>query len=91
MAKKNKMETSKKIILASYVIAITLSLIVIVGSFLNYNVSDITTIAALVWGEVAVSNSFYYKKSAKENVLKIAKHIPKEFKEQVDINQLLNE
>lgn len=90
MAKK-KMETSKKIILTSYIIAITLSIIVIVGSFLNFNVSEITTIAALVWGEVAVSNSYYYKKSAKENVLKIAKSIPEEFKEQVDINQLLNE
>lgn len=94
MAKKKKrarIETSKKIILASYIMAITLSLIVIIGTFMNLSVSDITTIAALAWAEVAVSNAFYYKKAAKENVPKVIANMPEELREQIDINQLLNE
>ena len=88
---KKKMETSKKIILASYVVAIILSLIVVVGTFLGYEVSNITTIASLAWAEVAVSNAFYYKKAAKENVPKVIASMPEEFREQIDINQLLSE
>ena len=91
MAKKKKVETSKKIILASYTIAIILSLIVIIGTFMGVSVSDITTITALVWGEVAVSNAYYYKKAAKENVPKVIASMPEELREQIDINQLLNE
>lgn len=91
MAKNKKIETSKLIVWASYAIAIALSLVVIIGTFLGFEVSDITTIAALVWAEVAVSNRHYFQKASKENVLKIAKKIPEEYKDQVDINQLLNE
>ena len=88
---KKKMETSKKIILASYIVAIILSLVVVVGTFLGYEVSNITTIASLAWAEVAVSNAFYYKKAAKENVPKVIASMPAEFRDQIDINQLLSE
>lgn len=88
--KKKRMETSKKIILASYISAIILSGIVIVGTFMNYDVTNITTIASLAWAEVAASNIFYYKKAAKENVPKVIANLPKEFQEQIDINTLLN-
>ena len=88
--KRKKIETSKKILLASYISAICLSLIVIIGTFLDFNVSDITTIASLAWAEVAASNIWYYKKAQKENVPKIIASMPEEFKEMIDINQLLN-
>jgi len=88
---KKRMECSKKIILVSYVIAIVLTIIVIVGTFMGYEVSNITTITSLVYGEVAVSNAFYFRKSAKENVPKVLGSLPKELWEQIDINQLLNE
>lgn len=88
---KKKMETSKKIILTSYIITIILSVIVVIGTFMNYEVSNITTIASLAWAEVAASNIFYYKKASKENVPKIIANMPEEFKEQIDINTLLNE
>ena len=87
---KNKMETSKKIILASYIITIILSLIVVVGTFLGYEVSNVTTIASLAFAEVAASNIFYYKKATKENVPKVIASMPVEFRDQIDINQLLN-
>jgi len=88
---KKRMECSKKIILVSYVIAIVLTIIVKVGTFMGYEVSNITTITSLVYGEVAVSNAFYFRKSAKENVPKVLGSLPKELWEQIDINQLLNE
>lgn len=88
---KKKIETSKKILYLSYIIAIVLSIIVVIGTFAGYDVSNITTIASLTWGEVATCNIWYLKKSAKENVPKILSSLPEEIREQIDINQLLNE
>ena len=88
---KKRMECSKKIILASYIITIILTAIVIVGTFMNYEVSNITTLATLSYAELSFSNVWYFKKSAKENVPKILGSLPEDIREQVDINQLLNE
>ena len=84
-----KIETSKVILIVSYVIAIVLTSIVVVGTFLNFDVSNITTIAALAYAELSASNIFYYKKAGKENVIKIYNNLPEEVKEQVDVNQML--
>ena len=89
--RKKRMETSKRIVLASYVIAIILTLLVIIGTFMSLDVSSLTTITALVWAEVASSNIFYFKKAAKENVPKVLASLPELYKEQIDINQLLNQ
>ena len=86
-----KIETSKKILLASYISAIVLTIVLVVGTFFNLDMSNITTIAALAWGEVATCNIWYLKKSAKENVPKVLGSLPKEIWEQIDINQILNE
>ena len=88
--KKKKIETSKVIILISYLSAIILSTIVVVGTFMGYDVYNITSIASLSWAEVAASNIFYYKKAAKENVPKVIASLPKEFQERIDVNSLLN-
>lgn len=88
---RKRIETSKKILLASYASSIVLTSIVVIGSFLGCDTSDITAIASLAWAEVAVSNAFYYKKAAKENVPKVISGMPKEFREQIDINQLLSD
>ena len=85
-----KIETSKKILLVSYIIAIVLTFIVVIGSFLDLDMTNITTIASLAWGEVAASNIFYFKKAAKENVPKVIASLGEDLQNQVDINQLLN-
>lgn len=85
-----KMETSKKILLVSYIAAIALSASVIACSFLGLHTADLTALASLAWGEVAVSNAFYYKKAAKENVPKVIASLDKELRSQIDINQLLD-
>lgn len=87
---KKKMETSKKIVLASYILACILTAIVIYGTFTGYDVFNITTLASLAWAEVAASNIWYFKKAAKENVPKVIASMPEEFREMIDINSLLN-
>ena len=85
-----KIETSKKILFISYIVAIILTVIVVIGSFIDYDMTNITTIASLAWGEVAASNIFYFKKSAKENVPTVIASLDKNLQNQIDINQLLN-
>lgn len=85
-----KIETSKKILLISYIVAIILTVIVVIGSFIEHDMTNITTIASLAWGEVAASNIFYFKKAAKENVPKVIAGLDKNLQNQLDINQLLN-
>lgn len=86
-----KLETSKIILLVNYIIAIALLVVTIIGSFMGYDVTGITTVTALVFAEVGASNVYYYKKAAKENVPKILSSLSAEFRSQVDINQLLNQ
>lgn len=85
-----KIETSKKILLISYIVAIVLTILVVIGSFIDHDMTNITTIASLAWGEVAASNIFYFKKAAKENVPKVIASLDKDLQNQIDINQLLN-
>lgn len=85
-----KIETSKKILLISYIVAIVLTVIVVIGSFIDHDMTNITTIASLAWGEVAASNIFYFKKAAKENVPKVIASLDKDLRNQIDVNQLLN-
>lgn len=84
------MTCSKKILVASYSSAIVLTAVVVIGTFLNYEMSNVSTIAALSWGEVAVSNAFYYNKAKKENSIKIAVGLSKRMNQPFDINNVFN-
>ena len=90
--KKKKMETSKKILWLSYIIGITLTLIVVVCSLLNIECSNITTLAGAAWLEISASNVFYYTMNKRLNAPKIViglyNDLPENLKEQVDINNL---
>ncbi len=66
------MTTSKKIIAASYIIMILLTVLTAVLSVLGYDVMALGTITGLAYAEVSVSNAFYFSKARKENALKIA-------------------
>lgn len=94
MNKKRKMETSKKILWLSYVIGITLTLIVVVCSFLGIECSNITTLAGAAWIEISASNVFYYTMNKRLNapkvVMGIYQDLPDELKEQIDINNLFS-
>lgn len=88
--KTNKIETSKKIIGANYVLASILILALIIGTFMGYDMENITHVTVLIIAEVGASNVFYYNKAAKENVPKILSGLNEELIAQIDINKLLN-
>lgn len=66
------METSKKILLVSYTIGIVMTIITVIGVFAGFDVMVLGTITGLAYGEISVSNAFYFNKAKKENTLKIA-------------------
>ena len=81
-----KIETSKLILLVSYINAISLTLVVIVGTFLSFDMSNVTQITLASWAEVAACNIWYYKKATRENIFK---NIPEKYLESLDINNLI--
>ena len=87
------METSKKILLVSYIIGLSLTLIVVVCTILGVECGNITQLASAAWLEISASNVFYYTMCKRLNVPKIVmylyKDLPDNLKEQVDINNLL--
>ena len=89
-----KIETSKKILVISYVLAIILTLLVIVCCFIEIECSNITTLASAAWLEVSSANIFYYTMCKRLNVPKVVMGIygdlPSELKEQIDINNLIS-
>ena len=90
--KRKKMETSKKILWLSYIIGITLTVIVIVCTLHNIECSNITTLAGAAWLEISASNVFYYTMNKRLNAPKIVmglyNDLPDDMKEQIDINNL---
>lgn len=81
-----RIETSKLILLVSYLISISLTLIVIIGTFTGYDMDCVTQIALGSYAEISASNIFYFKKATRENVFK---HLPADKLECVDINNLV--
>lgn len=81
-----KIETSKLILIVSYIISIILTVIVIIGAFIDKDMSYVVQIALASYVELSASNIWYYKKATRENIFK---HIPEKYLENIDINNLL--
>lgn len=94
MKTKKRMETSKKVLWISYIMAITLTVIVVACTFLNIECSNITSIIPYSYSEVAAVNVFYLTMNKRLNAPKIVigiyQDLPDELKEQVDINNLFS-
>lgn len=91
---KQRMETSKKLVWFSWLVAIILTLLVIVCTPLNIDCTNLTTITGYSWAEVAAANIFYYtmvkRLNAPKVIMNIYNDLPEKLKEQVDINNLLS-
>lgn len=91
---KKKIETSKKILIISYALAIILTIIIVVCTFIGIECGYITTLASAAWLELSASNVFYYTMCKRLNVPKVVMGIygdlPPELQGQVDINNLLS-
>ena len=89
-----KIETSKKILIISYIVAFFLTTVVVICTVSGIECGNITTLAGAAWLEISASNVFYYTMCKRLNVPKVVMGIygdlPDELKEQVDINNLLS-
>ena len=89
-----KIETSKMILIISYIVAFFLTAIVVICTLSGIDCGNITTLAGAAWLEISASNVFYYTMCKRLNVPKVVMGIygdlPDELKEQVDINNLLS-
>ena len=77
-------EFSKKLLVASYIIAILVTIATFTLPIITYTVSgqlmdysSLMPIALACWGEVTVGNSFYYWKAKSENKIKLLTNIDK--------------
>lgn len=87
------MTCSKKILIVSYICGIILTIITVIGCFIGYDMTVIGTITGIAYGEISVSNAFYYNKAKRENAIKIAldciKEMPDRFDGSTDVASLL--
>ena len=81
-----KIETSKLILCVSYAISISLTVVVIVGTFLSFDMTNVTQITLGSWAEVTACNIWYYKKATRENIFK---NLPEKYLESIDLNNLI--
>lgn len=92
--KKKRMETSKKLVWFSWLVAIILTLLVIILEPCGVDCTNLTTITGYSWAEVATANVFYYtmvkRLNAPKVIMNIYNDLPDNLKEQVDINNLLS-
>ena len=84
------MTTSKLIILFSWIASIVLTIIVVIGSFIGIETSNMTTIACLAWGELTAAHAFYYWKSKNENRSKHAMKLVKSLAAEYGIDAVTN-
>jgi hypothetical protein len=67
-------------------ISIILTIIVVLGAFIEKDMAYVVQIALVSYVEVGASNIWYYKKATRENIFK---NIPEKYLEDIDINNLL--
>lgn len=88
------MTCSKRILVVNYICGIILTIITILGVFLGYDMSAVSTITVIAYGEISVSNAFYYNKAKHENAIKIAferiKNMPEKINSNTDIASVIN-
>lgn len=81
-----RMETSKKILAGSWTAAITLTVIVTIGTFKQVDVTNITILASASWAELTAAHGFYYWKSKNENRHKGAQKLIRELAQEHGID-----
>lgn len=90
-ARFKKFETSKKLLVASYGAAFLLTAGVAAGSlFSTHDMTALSTLAALAWGEVSVATGFYLWKARAENKIKVAKQMMSEWADKYGIESVVS-
>lgn len=83
-----QLHTSKFILLIDFIVAIGLAIVVIVGSFLDKDMSNIATITAFWDAQMTAAVGFYYWKAKNENRSKHAMQLVKDLAEKYGIENV---
>lgn len=83
-----RMECSKKILVASWALALVLTAIVVLGTFFNFDTENIYLLAALAFAELTAAHGFYYWKAKNENRAKGTQKLVKDLAEQYGIDSV---
>lgn len=84
---------SKKIVVASYVSTILLTITLVLGVFLappETNLSPLEVVTGLAWGESGLATGFYYWKARTENKIKLTKVMVDDWAEKYGIDAVTN-
>lgn len=84
------MRTSKLILFTDYAIAILLLVIVVIGAYLEKDMSPVTAVAAGWDAKVALSTGFYYWKAKNENRSKYAMKLVRELARDYGIENVVD-
>ena len=88
-----KLCCSKKIVLASYVVTLLLTLVLVLGVFFapaETNLTPLEVVTGLAWGETAVASGFYYWKARAENRIKLTKLMIEEWADKYGIDAVIS-
>lgn len=80
---------SKIIVNRSWIAAAVLTVVVVVGSVFSLPVGDVTTLAAIAWGEIAAAHAFYFWKARSENRSKYAMQLVRDLADQYGIDAVI--
>lgn len=82
------METSKKTLWLSWIAAIALTIVAIIGPRYGLDGDNTTILAGLAWGEVTAVHGFYMWKSKNENRSKHAMNLVRELADKYGIENV---
>jgi hypothetical protein len=82
------MEFSKKLLIVSWIAVIITTSIVIIGSFLNFNMDAVSMLSALAWAELTASHAFYYWKAKNENRIKLMQRMMKDWVKEYGVDSV---
>ena len=83
------MEYSKKIVAYSWAAVIILTGAIFYGSYHGFNVTEISVISGLAWGELTAAHAFYFWKAKNENRSKHAMQLVKDFADKYGIDSVV--
>ncbi len=84
------MQTSKLILLVDFIVAILLAVAVVLGSYLERDMSQAAAVAVCWDGQVAVATGFYYWKAKNENRSKYAMRLVKQLANEYGIENVIS-
>lgn len=83
----SKLCCSKKILIASYIATLLLTLLTVVGAFFSdRDITPLLTLASLSWGESATATAFYFWKARTENRIKLTKAMVEDWADKYGID-----